>query len=178
MPADNDTAASALIRYSGISLNFYKTPIDADTFIRLSIPGAPGPRPLPDLSLPVRDENPPAVSADFDADTLIYDYRNKALRVGTRRLLPVSSVSFNKGRMTSVPDLCNSQLWINLVNTSTRYPATPLAQQMHLKLVGIEVGSRPIVIQDFKEYQSPGLGYFYSFTFPKTEEGLDQLVPK
>jgi hypothetical protein len=176
MPTDNDVAASALLKHSGISLYFYKTPIDSDAFIRLATQFAPGPRPSPDLSMVVKDENPPPISGNSIPDQLVYDFQNKVLRVSTRQLLSASS--FSTSRMVSVPDLCESQLWVTLFNISPGYPIDPLSHQMHLRSLSIEVGSRPFIIQDFKEYQTGNLGFFSVFTFPKTEEALDALTPK
>ena len=79
--------------------------------------------------------------------------------------------------MASVPDLCESQLWVTVTNLSRSYPVEPLRRQMHLRLIAIEVGSRPIAIKKFTAYESPYLGYFYMFMFPKTEEALDKLTP-
>jgi hypothetical protein len=133
---------------------------------------------MPDLSMTVKDENPPSgqPTPEYNADSLSYDFQHSRLGVGTRQL--VAEGVFSHSSMASVSDLCDSQLWIALFNTSAGYPVTPLVHQMRLKLVTVAVGSRPFVIQDFKEYQSPNLGYFYSYTFPKTEEALDALRPK
>lgn len=176
MPTDHEVAASALFRHSAVVLIFFKTPIDYDTFRRVSDFGAQGPKPSIDLSLVAKNENNPAASTGSISDQLLYDFRNKVLQVSTRQLEPDPTVSFNRSRIVSVADLCGSQLWVVLDNTSRDYPTEQLWRATHLKFLSIEVGARPMIIRDFKTYESLQ-GRLYMFIFPKTEDDLDKLTP-